>query len=82
MLLSTYSDNNDFLSETNGSIGAVIILHLNAFEQSVILTISVVICKASIEKSYKYGLCLSPQVGISQLITMSSYSHLVELGVL
>ena len=47
MLLSTYSDNNDFImSETNDSVGAVIILLLNAFEQSAILTVSYVICKA------------------------------------
>ena len=47
MLLSTYSDNNDFImSETNGSVGAVIILLLNAFDQPAILTVSYVICKA------------------------------------
>ena len=50
MLLSTYSDDNDFItSETNGSVRAVIILLLNAFEQSAILTVSYVICKASME---------------------------------
>ncbi len=38
------------MSETNGSVGAVIILLLNAFEQSAILTVSYVICKASISK--------------------------------
>ncbi len=44
-----YSDNNDFImSETNGSVGVVIILLLNAFEQSAILTVSYVTCKASI----------------------------------
>ncbi len=49
MLLSTYSDDYDFIiSETNDSVGAVIILLLNAFEQSAILTVSYVICKASI----------------------------------
>ena len=43
MLLSTYSDNNDFItSEMNGSVGVVIILHLNAFEQSAIL--NAIIC--------------------------------------
>ncbi len=32
MLLSTYSDNNDFImSETNDSVGVMIILLLNAF---------------------------------------------------
>ncbi len=36
------------MSETNVSVGAVIILLLNAFEQSAILTVSYVICKASI----------------------------------
>ncbi len=36
------------MSENNGSVGAVIILLLNAFEQSAILTASYVICKASI----------------------------------
>ncbi len=36
------------MSETNDIIGAVIILLLNAFEQSAILTVSYVICKASI----------------------------------
>ncbi len=47
VLLSTYSDNNDFImSDTNDSVGAVI---MNAFEQSAILTVSYVICKASIE---------------------------------
>ena len=51
MLLSTYSDDNDFItSETNGtlSVGAVIKLLLNAFEQSAILRVSYVIFKASI----------------------------------
>ena len=34
MLLSTYSDNNDtIMSEANSSVGAMIILLLNAFEQ-------------------------------------------------
>ena len=33
----------------NGSVGAVITLLLNAFEQSVILRVSYVICKASIQ---------------------------------
>ncbi len=49
MLLSTYSDNNDFImSETNDSVGAVIILLLNAFEQSAILMVLYVICNACI----------------------------------
>ena len=44
-----YSDYNDFItSEANDSVGAVIILLLNAFEQSAIFTVSYVICKASI----------------------------------
>ena len=34
------------MSETNDSVGAVIILLLNAFEQSTILTVSYVIRKA------------------------------------
>ena len=38
--------NDAVMSETNGSVGAVIILLLNAFEQSAILTVSYVICKA------------------------------------
>ncbi len=37
------------MSETNGSVGAVIILLLNAFEHSAILPVSYVICKASID---------------------------------
>ncbi len=50
MSLSTYSYSNDFIimSETNGSVGVVIILLLNAFEQSAILPVSYVTCKASI----------------------------------
>ncbi len=36
------------MSETSGSVGVVIILLLNAFEQSAILTVSYVTCKASI----------------------------------
>ncbi len=52
MLLSTYSDDNDFImSETNSSVGAVTIILLNAFEQSAILTVPYVICKASINKA-------------------------------
>ncbi len=44
MLLSTYSVYNYLIvSETNGNVGAVIILLLNAFEQSAILTVSYVI---------------------------------------
>ncbi len=37
------------MSETNGSVGAVIVLLFNAFEQSTILTVSYIICKASID---------------------------------
>ncbi len=51
MLLSTKCDDNDFImSETNSSVGVVIMLLLNIIEQSVILTVSCVICKASIEE--------------------------------
>ncbi len=43
------------MSEMNGSLGAVIIVLLNAFEHSAILTVSYVICKASIGISQESG---------------------------